>query len=526
MKIWRSLVVGITLAGVGLTGLFIGCTRQIAVNPTTPAGMTSTFTITNTPAATSTFTPTPTSVVNTPTYTPTPNGPTATFTMTGTATATATPSPTVTVTSTPTVNPNLIADFEEGGTADVTTNAMNLTGVWYEIGSTGTSPAPPVSLTPTAGGCMTTGNYCEVSGTTGSAAPVYAALQGDFLNPATPYNITDHAAGANAFIFCIKGTAPGGSVFFAVSDSATTESSDNAGIMVPVTGSWQSVTVCFNHMQSQGFGVTTVGHIFDPTTAVSFSWKTTNASAAFDIGVDDFQVAAISAGLCPALTATPTPNPNIIDTMEDNDNQISVQNGRDGYWYCFSDQYTSGTVPADYTLSASKALTVAPGNVVTDNPITVLPGSGNVLTSGTILAGTNILWGASTTNMNNGSDPWVTAANPTFEMSSPGNASGYAANVQGIVGPACNGDAPDGTGSADIMGSYQDCPFAGFGFDFINVTSPAPKQAYDISGFTGVMFDAKVDAGSTTNTVLFQIPTTDTVSDNDVYCVNLGSQPD
>ncbi len=170
---------------------------------------------------------------------------------------------------TPTVNPDMIADFDEGGTADVTTNSLGLNGVWYEIGSTGTNPVPPASLTPTtSGGCNSNSNYVQVSGTTGSTAPVYAALQGDFVdttNVAQPYNITTQApAGTNAFIFCIQGSAPGNQVFFAVSDGATTQSSDNAGLMVPITGSWQSVTVCFNHMESQGFGVTTVGHMFDP----------------------------------------------------------------------------------------------------------------------------------------------------------------------------------------------------------------------------------------------------------------------
>src|ERR1700679_3002302 len=112
MRIWRNLAACFTLTGIVLTGLFLRCTRQIAVISTVSnvnLSPSATFTVTNT---------------TTPTVTLTPSGPTATFTITNTPapptntftiTNTFTPTSTATPTSTPTPDISLIDDFETTG---------------------------------------------------------------------------------------------------------------------------------------------------------------------------------------------------------------------------------------------------------------------------------------------------------------------------------------------------------------------------------------------------------------------------
>lgn len=379
MKIGNQLKFGLAIL-VLLLGVTLSCTRGISVpvSPTFSQG-TSTFTstitssVTSTQTATPTQTPTSTSTAtgantatgtptftNTPSFTPSATGqatftstPTGTPSGTPTLTATLTLTSTVTNTVTPTPNPDLIADFEEGALADVTTNGLGLTGYWYAVKDTAGSSAVTSLGSGGTSGCSA-GSYASMSGTTAGSGNVFVQLQGDFINtvtpPTTPYNITANApANTNAFVFCIKGSVPSNQVWFQVSDAATTQSSAAAGFYVPITSSWTSVTVCFNHMQSPSWAPTSItGHIFDPTTAVSFAWKITDLSATYNIQVDNFQFAQVATASCPSLTPTPTPNPLLIDDFDQtggspNDSgnifqETDVQGKlRDGNWFDFTD---------------------------------------------------------------------------------------------------------------------------------------------------------------------------------------------
>ena len=533
MNSWRRFVGGLGLASFVGLALVFGCTRQLAVmpaivpTPTPIPAVTPTPTATNSPTTTSANTPTnsPTpSPTDTPTNSPTdtitdtPGSPTMTpsDTPTPTISNTATSSHTVTVTSTPTntpsvtptpPNPYIIADFEEGGAADVTGTSANLSGVWYSVADTNGSSISPGSPFTLGGPGNGSPNAAIITGTTGTTAdpvniPIFASLQGDFLAPQASYSISSNVPSATGFIFYIKGNAATTQVWFGVSDSTTSSTNDTAGVTVTVTTSWQPVTVFFNRMRSQGWG--SPGHMFDPSTALSFSWKLTTQNTAYDLEVDDFQFT--NAPAPPPFTSTPTPDPLLIDTMEDNDNQISVQNGRDGFWYCFLDQYRSGIVNTPIVLS-SKPLTVVGGETAASNPITLLK-TGTVLNVGTVPAGTTIVWGQSSANTGtSGSSPWTNGVTNTFVMSAPGYLSNNCAELKGAVGPACTASDPVSTGS------YQICPFVGMGFDFIN-TNGGPKQSYDLTSYTGVKFYAKIGVGTAALwRVQFPLPLTTAIAD-------------
>jgi len=239
----------------------------------------------------------------------------------------------------------MIADFSSGFNQDNSGTSANLNGVWYGVGSSGN----PTLNVLTTGGCNGSANYADITGTSGTTPPVYSTLQGDFIDGGSPsgpltYNISTGApAGTNAFVFCIKGSSSTGTVWFSCSD-ANTNGGDTAGVYIPITASWVPQTVCFNHMQSQGWGC--LGCMFDPTQAISFSWKVTASGQPFDISISNFQFAQVAPASCPAFTATPTPNPLLIDNFEDGDNQVSVVAGRNGYWATYVDAYGSSVVPS------------------------------------------------------------------------------------------------------------------------------------------------------------------------------------
>ncbi|HJT24784.1 MAG TPA: hypothetical protein VJ873_09420, partial [bacterium] len=381
MKIGNQLKFGSAIL-VLLVGVTISCTRSLSIpvspsfTQTTPTNTptntsVNTSTPTNSPTNTPTSTATPTATntniggfTNTFTYTPTIT-PTFTITNTFTVTNTFTNTATNTATSTPTINPNVIADFEEGALQDAPVNGLS--GYWYSVLSTGSSGTTALANAG-ASGCAS-GHYVSLGGTVGSSAPTYASLQGDFVNPTGVYNITTSApANTNAFIFCIKSTQTT-QVWFSVSDASTTQSSANAGVYVNVSTSWTPVTVCFNHMQSPNWAPASItGHIFDPTTAISFSWQVTAASTPYDIEVDNFQFGQVGGAACPSFTPTPTPNPKIIDDFEQtggspNDSgniyQITDQNGklRDGNWFDFTD--AGSTAVTNFASSPAQSGTYA-----------------------------------------------------------------------------------------------------------------------------------------------------------------------
>ena len=304
-------------------GFVVSCTRTIAI-PVSPSFPTNTPIVVGTPTNSPTTTPTntPTNTV-TPTITNTPNGPTNTPTNSPTVTPsntpsnTATPSPTNTITSTPTANPNAIADFEAGLMKDNSTNGLS--GVWYAVLDTTGSTTGVTAILAGGTGCSS-GNYVSMGGNTAATGNIFAQLQGDFLSPAAQYNINTTApGGTNAFVFCIKGSAPGNQVWFSVADAATSFTSADAGVNVPISAAWTSVTVCFNHMQSPNWAPASLtGHVFDPTTAIHFSWKVTAASSPYEIDIDNFQFAQVVGAVCPTLTPTATVNPMMIDDFETN----------------------------------------------------------------------------------------------------------------------------------------------------------------------------------------------------------------
>jgi hypothetical protein len=512
-----------------LLGVTLSCTRSISVpvSPNiVPSGSTITSTATSSPTQTATQTPTPTGQ-NTPTNTPS-NTPSSTFTPTaswtpsptGQATATNTPTntpsgtptttPTNTGTSTPTTNPDIIADFKEGGLQDVTTNGLGLSGYWGPVTSVGTSATTALVTGAGPSGCSS-GNYASIGGTTGSATPVYAELGGSFLNPTANYDISTSApANTNAFVFCIKSSTLT-QVWFAVADAATSASSAYAGENINVSNAWQSVTVCFDQMQSPSWAPSSItGHVFDPATAENFVWETTAASTAYDIEISSFQFAQVPAGNCPALTATPTPNPLIIDAFPTNSNQVNVINGRGGYWFCYSDLGVSGTFGSAVAMSSANAISVVSGETAASNPISIQY-NGTVLNSGTIASGTVLVWGISTTNTGNGGVSQFTSSDgAVFQMANPGDGTDpYCAYFTGIMGAGCSGN--------DLLGAYSQCPYAGAGFNFTD-----PKAVYNINtyGYTGISFYAKVDANSTTNNWYMFLPTSDTACptcDNDNF---------
>ncbi len=83
-------------------------------------------------------------------------------------------------------------------------------------------------------------------------------------------------------------------------------------------------------------------------------------------------------------------------------------------------------------------------------------------------------WGQSTVYVDNGQT--VGGIAQDFLMSSPGNASSYAARITGMLGPACGPP-------------YTTCPFAGMGFSFLDAGGP-----HDLSAFTGIRFSMIVPA--------------------------------
>lgn len=221
-----------------------------------------------------------------------------------------------------------------------------------------------------------------------------------------------------------------------------------------------------------------------------------------------------TATLTASPTATPDPLYNL-DDMEDNDVNINATAGRSGSWFIYSDYAKTITLSGTLTLNTSvvsstnRPITVVTGQTAASNPITLQTG-GDPLTAGTVNAGTLVAWGESTGATGNGSSAYPPGA---FLMSAPGYNSGYSVNVVGKIGPPCTGN--------DLNGSYQTCPYVGWGFNFVE-----PKAAFNLSAFTGFRFYGKCtsSAGYATGVRLKAADTTtDASSDSNGHAFVLTS---
>lgn len=368
MKIWRSLAVGITLAGVGLTGLFIGCTRQIAVNPTAPGSvMTSTFTITNTPAATATQTFTNTTsptITNTPlpgntatpTNTSTPAPATSTFTITDTPTATST----ATATSTPTPNYNLIDDFENQGTGDNTQiadmkdqNGKYRNGYWFDYGSSNVGDSQ--SIVYTSAGYSST-NAVECSGALGTQTSD-AGFGFSLVDPTNPEStgVTYYDATVGGLYTGISFYAKANSIpvtnctgFQPILVNFVDDSGTDRTVAIPLTTTWTQFTIYFNQAISTG----SAGTLVDATNLYQIKFEPQGNGVSnynFDFLIDDIDLVSSAA----PVAATPVPS-NVLSTMQNGTNQIMypaaiAQAQTPGYWYTVTDTYGTTMCPSGAT---------------------------------------------------------------------------------------------------------------------------------------------------------------------------------
>ncbi len=319
---------GIFLLLIGYSFLFIGCPGTSS-NPTTPTNPTSTFT----PFYTYTITQTPTITLS-PTVTSSP-------TITNTPTITAT----LTVTSTPTVNIYLIDDLEDGDTSIIP--IANRSGNWFaNCDSLGTSVDGATSGTTIlvrspgyqSSYCAAiTGTLAMASGSTTPWAQMVLSLGS--------YNINANMPGSTGVAFDIK-TVISGSCFqprvrFQISDNTTNSSSDFNGVNMNLTpGNWQAVTVYFNQMMTEGWGVTQT-HVLDVTTLGLMQWEIYYPGIQYDIAVDNVQFVT---DVPPASSVPPAWPSSLIDNMDSNLDGLLLKNaGRNGFWYS-TDNSTADTL--------------------------------------------------------------------------------------------------------------------------------------------------------------------------------------
>ncbi len=302
-------------------GFGVSCTRNITVpvSPSLPNNTptnTPTPTITNTPLNTPTKTPTVTPTNSpTPTITPTPAGPTNTPSDTPTVTPSNTPSNTATLsptnspTNTPTPDPNLIDDFEDNdGQVQPGPGPVTWSGYWNSNtdGSSSIFPAP-ASWVDTA----SPGNGSNFAAhVTSGAVTSYANFGFNFISPQTASSVVDLSA-RTGVIFDVKIEPGSGSTMnVAFSDIDTdvaggicTGCSDYHEAKVCLTTSWQSVTVFFNQLNQEGFGVPQAA--FQPASIYGLYFKFL-PNTAMDVWVDNIRLT--SAAAPPALT-----NKNVSD---------------------------------------------------------------------------------------------------------------------------------------------------------------------------------------------------------------------
>jgi len=399
MRIWRNLAVCFTLIGVSLTGLFLGCTRQISVLPTIPSNLspTASFTVTNTLVPTGTATPTITLTPSGPTNTPTETGTatntqtiTATFTVTNTATPTSTP----TVTNTPTPDYTLIDDFESAGAGDNSQiadiqdqNGKYRNGFWYDYASANTGDSQNISYT--GAGYIST-NALECSGTMGDASSS-AGFGFGFSDPA---NATQ-SSGVSIYDATVGGIYTGIS-FYAKANSIAVTNCGNTQVVqldfvdsanvdhlipIPLTTSWQLYTIYFNQVLSSA------GAALDPTQMYQLKWEPLcdgaalagSSTYAYDFLIDTLHFVSSAA---PAA-ATPTGS-NVVDDFRNGTNQTEYSGAGSGYWFTYEDTLGTSICPT----AGGSFFPSAPGDVGGPYPIAAHI-SGNETTSVIIAGVTN-----------------------------------------------------------------------------------------------------------------------------------------
>jgi hypothetical protein len=375
MKFWRKSAVAFVFSGVFLTALFVGCTRQIAVNPTSAFLFTSTPTV---PLNTNTPTNTPTqSITPTPTITATPNGPTATPTNTPTITQTFTPAPptntytatpTATATSTPTPNFALIDDFlgTGGSGSDSVSNIYAVTdqiGVartgYWTAASDGTTAIS--SVTGYSGG--TAINYT-------STFSNYSQLYFTFLNPSATYDATVGGRYTGISFYAIANSFPATNCTGTqiVNVDFNDASAVDHYFAIALNNTWQQYTVFYNQALSEA------GANVNPAALSAVKFVPLNngiANYAVSFSLDDIQFITTAA---PAA-ATPVPA-NIIDNSQAVTNNINVTGtsqiqfggGNGGYWFDYADS-TTASVMCPSGVSGTVFFKSSPGHSGTDTSL-------------------------------------------------------------------------------------------------------------------------------------------------------------
>ncbi len=224
------------------------------------------------------------------------------------------------------------------------------TGYWYTMtdlnagGNSTVWPPEGVDFIMSSPSGQTDGYAARITGTLGADYQYrFIGLGANMLDPKAVYDATTYYG--FTFYARLGNTASATIVRVSVPNQDTAleggvcspaaDCDNNYGYDLALTTTWQAVTVYFNLMtQESGWGYTPPSG-FTASNIYSFQWQVKGATGAtVDFWVDDIRLIDI-----PGPTPTPTqpPDPLLIDNMDDNDSQINVISGRDGYWYSFSD---------------------------------------------------------------------------------------------------------------------------------------------------------------------------------------------
>jgi hypothetical protein len=293
-------------------------------------------------------------------------GPTATFTSTPTATATLAPDYT------------LIDDFANtgGGTSDssqiyVITDQNNVirNGYWYD--ATDTTAGSSAVTNFSASGAGSPDTYAlECSGTL-AAQGSYADFGFNFINstPVTTYDATVGSRYTGIMFYAKAKTVPCGGEQPLLVDLVDNATVANHYVAVPLTTSWQAVTIFYNQ------ALNSAGSLPVSTSLEQVTFDPQNlgeASYAYDFLVTDIQFVTATP---PSPSAT-LPAANVIDDFVNGSNQMEFNPaggsgtapgvvGTGGYWFDYDS--SNSMCPADTKDSAGNVdpfFLITPGNPV------------------------------------------------------------------------------------------------------------------------------------------------------------------